>query len=189
MHRAAAPRAEEPLVAFLRGVNVGGKNKLPMRELVPLFEELGCTGVLPHIQSGNVVFRLAKGRDERGVSDAIAKAIAARFGFAAPVITRTKSELRAIVEANPFIAERADPATLHVGFFAHAPDARGIAALDPRRSLPDRFAVRGRELYLCLPNGVARSKLTNAYFDAKLATTTTIRNWRTVLTVLEMADR
>ena len=189
MDRAPAPRAAEPLVAFLRGVNVGGKNKLPMRALVALFEELGCTGVLPYIQSGNVVFRLAKGRDAPAVSDAIAKGFEARFGFVAPVITRAKSELRAAVEANPFLAEGADPATLHVGFLAHAPDARAIAALDPRRSPPDRFAVHGREVYLCLPNGVARSKLTNAYFDAQLATTTTIRNWRTVLAMLELADR
>jgi len=62
-----------------------------------------------------------------------------------------------------------------------------VSALDPKRSPPDELVVRGRDIYLRLPNGVARSKLTNAYFDATLRTTSTLRNWRTVLQLLEMA--
>ena len=106
-----------------------------------------------------------------------------------PVVTRSAVELRRAVEGNPFLAAGADVATLHVGFLASEPKAEPVAALDPARSPPDRFEVRGREIFLCLPDGVARSKLTNAYFDSKLATTSTFRNWRTVLTLLERVER
>lgn len=180
------PRAPTWL-ALLRGVNVGGKNKLPMRALVALFEAEGCTDVAPYIQSGNVVFRAAPALAAR-VGDAIAAAIQAEFGFAVPVITRSAAELRRAVDENPFVLAGADVATLHVGFLAAEPSARAVASLDPARSPPDRFEVRGREIFLCLPNGVARSKLTNAYFDSKLATTSTFRNWRTVLTLLKMTE-
>jgi len=64
-----------------------------------------------------------------------------------------------------------------------------VAGLDPGRSPPDEFVVRGREIYLRFPGGVARSKLTNAYFDSKLATTSTVRNWRTVLKLLDLSSR
>ena len=67
--------------------------------------------------------------------------------------------------------------------------AQRVAALDPNRSPPDQFRVVGREIYLCLPNGVARTKLTNAFFDSRLATVSTLRNWRTLLELMaRMAD-
>jgi len=72
-------------------------------------------------------------------------------------------------------------------FLADRPPPGKIAALDPKRSPPDEFEVRGREIYLRCPNGVGRSKLTNEYFDTKLSTTSTMRNWRTVLKLVEMA--
>jgi uncharacterized protein (DUF1697 family) len=78
---------------------------------------------------------------------------------------------------------------LHVAFLASTPTGSQLASLDPDRSPPDRFAVRGAEIYLCCPNGLGRSKLTTTYLDAKLDTTATIRSWRTVTRLLQMADR
>ncbi len=63
-----------------------------------------------------------------------------------------------------------------------------MAALDANRFKPDEFVVRGREIFLRLPKGVGKSKLTNDYFDRTLKTTSTVRNWRTVLTLLELAE-
>jgi uncharacterized protein (DUF1697 family) len=79
-----------------------------------------------------------------------------------------------------------DIATLHVAFLADAPGAKRTALLDPGRSPPDRFVLRHREIYLHFPNGVARTKFTNVYFDSKLGTMSTVRNWRTVLRLLEL---
>jgi uncharacterized protein (DUF1697 family) len=91
------------------------------------------------------------------------------------------------VRGNPFLEAGADIGTLHVAILADAPAAAKVKALDPDRSPPDAFAVRGREIYLQCPNGYGRTKLTNAYFDSKLATTSTVRNWRTVLKLVELA--
>jgi uncharacterized protein (DUF1697 family) len=173
-------------VALLRGINVGGKNKLAMRELAGLFTKAGCTDVRTYIQSGNVIFN-ATSRVAESIAKLIETGVARRFGIRAPVITRSADELRVVVEGNPFLEMGADETALHVAFLAHRPEPREVAALDTNRSPPDAFVVRGREVYLNLPNGVARSRLTNAYFDSKLGTTSTQRNWRTVRKLLELA--
>jgi uncharacterized protein (DUF1697 family) len=105
-----------------------------------------------------------------------------------PVVLRSAAELRAVVRGNPFLEAGADPATLHVAFLADRPTAAAAASLDPARSPPDAFAVRGREVYLHLPNGGARSKLTTAWLDARLDTVSTVRNWRTVERLLALAS-
>ncbi len=174
-------------VALLRGINVAGKNKLPMAGLVELFSAAGCEDVRTYIQSGNVVFA-ASPKAAAQIPKIIADGIAARFGLRVPVVLRTSEELRAVSEGNPFLRSGSDAESLHVAFLADLPGRRLGAALDPRRSPGDAFELRGREIYLHLPNGVARTKLTNAYFDSALATTSTLRNWRTVLKLLEMMD-
>ncbi len=172
-------------VALLRGINVGGKNKLPMKELAALFDNAGCSDVRTYIQSGNVIFSAAKSLAIR-VPGLIARAILDRYGIRVPVVTRTSDELRDVARNNPFLNRGADEGKLHVAFIADRPDAEKVGALDPSRSRPDEFAVHGHEVYLHCPNGFARTRLTNDYFDRTLATTCTIRNWRTVLKLLEM---
>ncbi len=173
-------------VALLRGINVGGKNKLPMKDLCALASAAGCAEVRSYIQSGNLVFRIAPALGER-VAGLIGAAVEKRFGFRPPVVIRSAAELRKVSADNPFLGAGADPTTLHVAFLADRPSAAQVAALDPNRSPPDRFTVRDREIYLTCPNGLGRSKLTNAYFDAKLATVSTLRNWRTVLELIELS--
>ena len=102
-------------------------------------------------------------------------------------MTRTATELGRIVSANPFVTPGTDLGLLHVGFLADRPNAAWGAAFDPNRSPPDEFTLHERELYLRCPNGMARTKLTNAYFAATLQTVTTIRNWRTTLKLLELS--
>jgi len=179
------PSAAKTYVALLRGINVGGKNKLPMSDLAKMFTEAGCTDVRTYIQSGNVVFSVAP-KSAKRVPDLVSRRIADRFGYRIPVVLRTADEFRQVATSNPFLKSHTNVDSLHVGFLADLPAPRDVAALDPNRSPGDSFKVRGREVYLCLPNGMARTKLTNAYFDSKLATTSTFRNWRTLLKLLEM---
>ncbi|MCY4113353.1 MAG: DUF1697 domain-containing protein [Chloroflexi bacterium] len=173
-------------IALLRAINVGGTKKLLMADLRAMFEASGCSDVRTYIQSGNVVFRAEPALAER-LPSLIEAEIAASHGFEVPVVTRTAAEWTAVVDGNPFLAAGADPAHLHVGFLASTPSAARIAELDPDRSPQDAFEIRGREVYLHFPNGTARSKLTVDYFDRTLGTTITIRNWRTVGKLLEMA--
>ncbi len=175
-------------VALLRGVNVGGKNRLPMIDLRTLLEDLGCRQVRTLIQSGNAVFAAAADRGEL-LPGQIADGLAERFGFAVPVVLRSAAELTAVLARNPFIAAGRDPATLHVAFLAVRPCAAAVAALDPDRSPPDEFRIDGREVFLHLPNGVARSKLTNAWLERGLGTTSTVRNWTTVGALAAIAGK
>ena len=163
--------------ALLRGINVGGNNKLAMPALVSVFTEAGCTDVSTYIQSGNVVFS-AGTKLARSIAAEAARAITRRFGLTVPVVVRSAAELAATIAGNPL--RSADPAALHVMFLADRPSAAAIASLDPRRSATDDFVVVGKQVYLRCPNGIGNSKLTNSYFDTKLATVSTCRNWRTV---------
>ena len=172
-------------IALLRGINVGGKNKLPMKDLAALFRDAGCEDVRTYIQSGNVLFR-AGATPPDAIPSLISASIEDRFGYRVPVVTRTAAELRAAVEANPFAGAEADK--LLVLFLADPPDPERVEALDPNRSPGDEFAVVGREVFLHCPNGFARSKLTNAWFDSRLSTVSTMRNWKTVSKLLELAS-
>ena len=173
-------------IALLRGINVGGKNRLPMQALIEMFLAAGCDEVRTYIQSGNVLFRRTPTPGE-DVSSLVSEAILNRFGYRIPIVTRTAREIREVVSANPFVAAGADTDKLHVTFLPEPPDPARVAALDPNRSPGDQFAVLGREVYLYCPNGFARTQLTNGYFDSALATTSTTRNWRTTLKLLELA--
>ena len=175
-------------VALLRGVNVGGKNKLPMKDLIAMFTSAGCQSVETYIQSGNVVFK-AGAALMASIPSLISNEIDERFGYRVPVVIRTAEEFRDVAASNPFLSAGVDPEKLHVVFLADKPESDKVVQLDPHRSPPDAFQVRGREIFLHCPTGLARTKLTNNYFDMKLATTSTVRNWKTVLTLLAMADR
>ena len=173
-------------VALLRGINVGGKNRLPMAELRDIFTASGCAAVRTYIQSGNAVFEATQDLAE-AVPETVTQAILQRFGYETAVVMRTGEELRHVAASNPFDTS-GDPRFLHVAFLKDTPSAGAVSSLDPDRSPPDEFAVRGRDVYLCYPNGVARSKLTNDYLTSRLKTVSTMRNWRTVLRLLEMVD-
>ena len=165
---------------------MGGRNLLPMKRLVRLFEAAGCAGVRTYIQSGNAIFGASPANAET-LPERIAAAVANEFGFRTGVLLRTAEELGATIRNNPFAQAGATENWLHVLFLASHPDAGAVAALDPDRSPPDAYVVRGREIYLQCPNGMAKTKLTNAYFDARLATVSTARNWRTVRTLFDLA--
>jgi len=174
-------------VALLRGINVGGKNKRPMKDLVEMFVEVGCADVRNFIQSGNVIFSAAPALSAR-LPSLISAQIAKRFGYKIPVVLRTSEQLGKVIRNNPFLKTGVADEELHVLFLADMPASRNVEDLDPDRSPPDSFEVRGQEVYLRLPNGAARTKLTNQYFDSKLATTSTGRNWRTVTKLFELMN-
>jgi uncharacterized protein (DUF1697 family) len=174
-------------VVLLRGVNVGGKNRLPMSGLQALLEEAGCGRVQTFIQSGNAVCS-ATPRLAAALPAELTRRLLQRFGLTVPVVVRTAREFRSAVAGNPFLADGVDPDQLHLSFLADHPSAARAAELDPGRSPPDAFALRGRELYLWLPGGVARTRLTSDYLDRTLGTVGTVRNWRTVSALLALVE-
>jgi len=172
-------------VALLRGINVVGKHIVPMKQLAETFTDARCGNVRTYIQSGNVVFN-ASPKALKGLSAVLTKRVEERFGFSVPIVLRNRQEVAQAVRDNPFLKAGLPQQMLHVYFLADMPSSDAVKSLDPQRSAPDAFHISGREIYLHLPNGMARTKLTNAYFDSKLKTVCTARNWATVLKLLEM---
>jgi uncharacterized protein (DUF1697 family) len=167
-------------VALLRSVNVGGRGSMKMAELRDVVEGMGFVDVSTYIQSGNVIFTSdAPVRAER-----VSEAISSAFGTDAVVALRSRSELEGVVRSNPF--PHADRAKLHVGFLTARPPARAVGELDLDRFDPEQAVVAGTEVYFHLPNGIGRSKLPD-HVGRRLAVPMTVRNWRTVTKLLELA--
>jgi uncharacterized protein (DUF1697 family) len=169
---------------LLRAVNVGGHNKVPMPWLRDAATDAGFTDVATYVQSGNLVLSSTSGAAAVGKS--VAGLIQQEHGLDIEVIVRSRSDLAAVIKANPFPDAVADPKLLHVSFLAGKPSAATIKKLDPEEFAPERFAVKGSELYLWYPNGSGRSKMAAAPWEKRLGVRGTARNWRTVTTLLEM---
>ncbi|MEP6661510.1 MAG: DUF1697 domain-containing protein [Acidimicrobiales bacterium] len=167
-------------VALLRGINVGGKNKIAMKSLQSSFVALGHGEVTTYIQSGNVVFRSASKKASK-LGAAIEDEISKTFGLKIETLVRTPSDFNDLIKGNPFLEPERDTSKLLVIFLDEAPSADAIASLDPRRSPPDEFLIRGREIYAYCPNGFGRSRLSIDYFERRLRTRATARNWNTVV--------
>ena len=145
--------------------------------------------VRTYIQSGNVVFDAPRTAPKK-LAGEIEQGVARTFGHQISAIIRTRPELKRVAEGNPFAVKGVPPLSLHVMFLAESASSSGIKELDPDRSPPDHFEVRGREIYLLYPKGMGRSKLTIGYFEKRLGTRATARNWKTVTKLLElMSDR
>jgi uncharacterized protein (DUF1697 family) len=168
-------------VALLRGINVGGRTKVPMKDLRATFEALGFTDVATYIQSGNVVFDAKSAPKAAAIEGRIART----FGFDIAVVLRTPKELAGVIDANPFPD---DTAKVHVMFLNQAPTAAAFAKIDSAAFAPDEFALGRKEIYMHLPNGVGKSKLPGALVRPA-GPEATLRNWRTVVTLVELSRR
>lgn len=169
-------------VALLRAINLGPKNKLPMKDLAAFFTAAGAKDVRTFINSGNVLFT-APPAMIAGIDKKVREAITKRFGFEAPIVFRTGAEMTKVARGNPFT----DDAFLHVTFFADAPKKKNLALLEPKQHPSEEIVLRGRELYLQLPNGVGQTKLIASFVDKTLETFGTTRNFRTVTKLAELA--
>jgi len=170
-------------IALLRGINVGGNHKLPMTDLRTMVAEVGARSVRTYIQSGNVVFD-HDSDTPASLEAELARSITASAGFAVPVTLRTAEELSTIFAGAPF--PTSEPTQLHVSFLDQPPPTGAFATVDRAAFAPEDFALSGRDLYLYLPGGMARTKLPRALgLYTTLAATT--RNWRTVMSLRDLA--
>jgi uncharacterized protein (DUF1697 family) len=172
-------------VALLRGINVGGKHLVPMKMLAEMFDSAGCEQVRTFIQSGNVVFT-ASPAVAREIAERIGNEIRKRLGHEAPVVLRSAEQFAEVTKNNPFSKRKEYENFSHVLFCAHKLSPANVKKLDAGHSPGDEFVCHAQEIYLWLPTGAGKTKLTNAYFDSKLETICTQRNWRTVMKLSEM---
>lgn len=173
-------------IAFLRGINLGPTNRVAMAELRELFVDAGYPDVRTYVQSGNVVF--SNGKKPATLMRELERLIAERFGLELRVIVRTREELAEVVRLNPLGDVADDPKRYQVSFLDGDPPAELRALIDAAVEKPEACEVVGREIYAWHPNGVARSKLWAKLAAKNVGVGATARNWKTVTTVLEMAD-
>ncbi len=172
-------------IALFRGVNVGGKNTLPMKELAAILDGLGARSVKTYIQSGNVVFA-SRERNASLLAKKIGTAIKRRRGFEPHVLLLEVKDLEKAVRRNPFPEAETDPAGLHAGFLAARPLNPNLEALEGIKKANERFRLIDTVFYLHAPDGIGRSKLA-ANAERLLGVAMTDRNWRTVTALQELA--
>lgn len=176
------------VVSMLRGVNVGGHNRVKMDALRALYESLGLLDVQTYVQSGNVVFR-TKERGLASLAKRIEDAIEKGCGFRPGVVLRTTAEMRAVIAKNPFASRQdMDPAKFLVTFLADDPGAEAREKALAVDTAPEELRIDGREVYIYFPNGQARPKMSWPRVERALKTWGTGRNWTTVAKLLEMAE-
>jgi len=170
-------------IALLRGINVGGKNKLPMRDLRDMLGSLGCKKVQTYIQSGNAVFQSAD--NAKVLSAKIRNAIEKRFGFAPIVLLLSVDKFKAIANANPYPHAVDEPTSLHVWFLLETPSNPDLETLAGVKAKGEEFALLGDAFYLHAPDGIGRCKLAEKV-DRCLGVATTARNWRSITKLLAL---
>lgn len=186
MRAAPASRAGTTWLALLRGINVVGKNKVPMKALASALETAGFRAVRTYIQSGNIVFRSSSG-DPDALARRIERLVERNFDCAPAVVVISKAELAAAVAANPFPQAQQNHKLLHLYFLASrpkAPDVDSLARLDAGR---EAFAFKGGVFYLWTPDGFPDSVL-RSRIERCLGVPATARNWRTVNELLKLLD-
>jgi uncharacterized protein (DUF1697 family) len=171
-------------IALFRGINIGGRHRLPMAHLVSLLEANGCVGVRTYIQSGNAVFRTRR-TDMARLAARLSAAVEDRHGFAPRVLILTRAELEQAAADNPFPDTTADPKSLHLFLLDGTPKTSALTRLEALRARQERFALKGRVLYLHTPDGFGRSTLA-AGVERAIGVEATARNWRTVEALLAL---
>ena len=174
-------------VAFFRGINVGGRNRLPMKDLVAALESAGAQDVATYIQSGNAVFRTEE-EDAALLSDRTRAAIQESHGFEPRVLVLGSEEVEKAIRSNPFPEAESEPKTLHLYFLVGPPEHPDLDGLQEIKGDTERFVLGDGVFYLHAPDGIGRSKLA-ASVERLLGVPATARNWRTVCKVMDMADQ
>jgi len=171
-------------VALLRGINLGKARQVAMPRLREILTARGHGDVRTHLRSGNVVLT-SRLREAQLAAD-LSEAIEEEFGFAVAVVVRTGKELAAVVAGDPFATEATDPARYLVTFLPEAPPPAKVDAL-PKAEGGGDYLVRGRELYLWLPDGIQNTPLASWKWDQLLGIPGTARNWNTVRKLADLS--
>ena len=176
-------------ISILRGINVSGQRIIKMEALRQLYQNLGFTDVVIYIQSGNVIFRDNKSTPEE-LEKIIANQIQQQFGFIVPVVVLTISQLREIVEKNPFLKELSkDISFMHVTFLSSTPKSINHQQISDKRLPNEAVEIIEKAVYLYCPNGYGNTKLTNNFLESALKVTATTRNWKSTKMLLELSEK
>lgn len=174
-------------IALLRGINVGGHNKIPMPELRSLCVAIGWRDVQSYIQSGNLLFQSSAAA--ASLETALEQAIEQRFGLSISVIVRAAADWQAYVQSNPYpLPSQHEPHLVMLALAKNPPAPEAVEGLQQRAINGEHITQVGAALWVHYRQGVAKSKLSPALFDRLVGSPVTARNWRTVLKLHELAS-
>jgi uncharacterized protein (DUF1697 family) len=180
----------QKLISFLRGVNMTGHNSIRMADLSELYKNLGFSDAVTFIQSGNVIFSSAGKATSADIAEKIEKGILDSFSYKIPVMIRTLPEMEDLLSSNPFLKEeKFDPAKMAVIFLHEIPLDINIQNIINVDYPPDKFKIIGKEIFIFCPNGFGRTKLYTTFFEKKINVKGTARNWKTITTVFDLANK
>ena len=169
-------------VALLRGINVGGHNKVPMARLREVCADLGWQDVRTYIQSGNVVFAATGSR--AALEGALESAVRESFGLDIPVVVRDAAGWARVLAGNPFPAEsETEPNLVLVGLARKKIASGAVDLVRERATGGERVERVGEAIWFHAANGSAKSKITPAVLDRAAGSPVTTRNWRTLLKI------
>jgi len=178
------------LISLLRGVNMAGHNIIKMTDLGALFEKLGFTDVETFIQSGNVIFRDPEDMQPLQISAKVEEAILKKFKLNIPVLIRTEGDLKEVISCNPYAVEvNFNPDKLAVIFLYELPREEQIEKVRNIDYPPDKFEIKGKEIFIYCPNGFGKTKLYTNFFENKMKVIGTARNWKTINTLYDLANK
>jgi uncharacterized protein (DUF1697 family) len=172
-------------VALLRGINVTGNTMIKMADLRAMFEDLGFKNVVSYINSGNLAFDTNKTSDTR-LAAKIEAVVENHVGKPVRVMVRPQKEIERVLANNPFDGEYKTHKEMHVLFLEDEVSKSQLDELKAAAPIGERFAAKGREMYLHLPMGVAESLMGRGLIEKKLKIAVTARNWRTVQKLAEL---
>ncbi|QMU65758.1 MAG: DUF1697 domain-containing protein [Flavobacteriaceae bacterium] len=170
----------EKYIVLLRGINVSGKNRLPMQDLRNLLYNLDYQTVQTYIQSGNII--LNSDEDKPEIAWKIKEGIENRFEYNVPVIIRTVDEWKEAITNNPYPTD--EEKLLYFTFLNEIPKNTDI---EVNGTKDDAYTIVNDVVYLYCLGGYGNTKLSNQLFEKKLKVSATSRNYRTVYKLLELA--
>ncbi|WP_299556915.1 DUF1697 domain-containing protein [Seonamhaeicola sp.] len=171
-------------IALLRGINVSGQKKIPMAELRELLAKSGFKKVQTYIQSGNVVFQSSE-TDKGALALKMHSAIKSHFGFEVPVLVLTPKDLKQIFGDCPFPQEKKENS--YFTMLYTTPD-KGLVEEASKKTYPnEEFVITPKCIYFYCDIGYGKAKFCNNFFERKLKTTATARNYKTMVKLVEMS--
>jgi len=176
---------KKTFIAILRGINVSGQKKVNMAELRQVLSNKGLADVQTYIQSGNIVFTSKMEVDQLAAD--IRSCILNHFGFEVPTLVVPSSRLELIIAENPL--HNIDTNKLHVTFLTQLPDKQLVDTLPLSTNLNEEYRIIRDVIYVYCPDGYGRTKINNMFFERKLKSIATTRNWKTCLKLREMTQR
>ncbi|MGK0190052.1 MAG: hypothetical protein ACI9R3_005872 [Verrucomicrobiales bacterium] len=175
-------------VALLRGINVGGKNRIPMKELAPLCAALGWKSVETYLQTGNVIFTSTRAAST--LESDLERAIVSHFDFSIPIIVRNAIDFEKCIVESPLKNQaKTDPSRVLLYLAKRPIDNDAHRNLESRSTAGECVFVYHQSLWIHFPSGVGSSKLTSAVIDKAVGSTATGRNWNTASKIREMLSQ